>query len=296
MGNLSPDLLTTLSLTALTARAHPLTHHAIRYDFNRPNSPANPRYQHALLIAIALGTLALFAYRAARIHHGWQPLQAHVDGLLLIVPLFIATVLFLEYRAHIAGLTLFSIPTLTLILAWAICASHWTFHTFRIDSFWKTTHLASVYLGTLFFIIAAIAGAMFLYIQRGLQRKNHPANPRNIASLETAETLIIRSSAMGFALLTLGLIMGLILATAGPSKLGPGWWHSKIVIFATAAWLVFGIVTNVRHTSLFRGKRAAWLSLVGLLLLLATFAAVNALPDPDPSLALPTTHPKENAP
>ena len=40
----------------------------------------------------------------------WQPLQSHVDGLLLIVVVFSMLVPFLESRARLKGISLFALP------------------------------------------------------------------------------------------------------------------------------------------------------------------------------------------
>ncbi len=224
------------------------------------------------------GSMGLFTYRALVVHRGWQPLESHVDGLLLIAALFAVMVLFLQSLGGVAGLATFALPVLTLILAWAICASAWTFYFFEIDSVWKTVHLAAVYLGTLFFAVAAIGGGMFLYVQRGLRCKRLGGG-RGLASLEAIERLIVWASASGFALLSLGLAMGLILVASGPTKLGEGWWYSPKFVAATAVWLIYGAVMNARHAASYRGARAAWLSIAGLVLLLVTFGLVHATSD-----------------
>ena len=69
------------------------------------------------------------------------------------------------------------------------------------------------------------------------------------------------------------------LHTANASALGPGWWHSPKIVLSAAAWLVYALVKNVRYATRFRGARAAWLSIAGLLLLLAAFGTVTALRD-----------------
>ncbi len=235
--------------------------------------------QSALVGAcIALGG-GLFIYRALVIHKRWQPLEAHVDGLILIGVLLAITVTYLVQRGRMKGLSLFALPFLAVTFAWAICASFWTFRPFgEIDSVWKAIHLSSVYGGMLFFLMAAIAGGMYLYVMRTLHRSHDPTATRPFASLEAIETLIVRTSALGFALLSLGLVTGLIIVTGGPTRLGDGWWYSPKVVLAAAAWLVYAVVMNVKHTTHFRGARAAWLSIAGLILLLATFGIATALP------------------
>ena len=240
------------------------------------------RDRHAILWAITLGSGALFLAEAAA--NGYRPLTAHVDGLTLIAALFGATILYLQRRPRMEFADAFALPLLTLLLAWAVCASRWTY--FRFDSgaelpvhrVWMTFHLIGVYGGTFSSAIAAMAGAMFLYVQHRLHLRRDLPGLTRLASLETLEKIIIRQATLGFSLLTLALVTGLVIATAGPTKLGEGWWHTPKVILAAAAWLVFALLMNARAASTFRGTRAAWLGITGLVLLLATLGVVNVLP------------------
>lgn len=227
-----------------------------------------------------IGGTSVFIYRMFAIYKQWQPLKDHVDGLLLIAAMLAAMILYLQGWAKVRGLSVFALPMLTLIFAWAICASEWTLHPFgEFDSVWKTIHLGAVYLGMFFFVIASIAGGMYIVVQRKLQSPTGPAATRPFASLETIERLIIRTSSVGFALLTIGLVTGLVIVTSDPDqRLGDGWWYSPKVVLATAVWVIYAVVMNVKYTSNFRGARAAWLSIAGLVLLLATFGIATALP------------------
>lgn len=272
------DAITTVSLVALTL----LCMGASVLAVGRLLAPAwfgpSRKAQYALLGACTLGCVALFLYRALFVYHGWQPLESHVDGLLLIAALFAVTVLFLQSRGGLPGLTTFGLPVMTLILAWAICASAWTFQLFRIDSVWMTVHLSGVYLGTLFFAIAAIGGGMFLFAQHRLRHKHVPASGRRLASLEATEGLIVWTSAMGFGLLTLGLVTGAIVLASGPRPKEPGWWYSSKIILGAAVWLIYALVMNTRHATAYRGSRAAWMSILGLALILTAFGVVEAWP------------------
>ncbi len=280
-GTLTTTILTVLTLLSLAASVLAVVR------LIRPRGIASVRKaQYALLGGCTLGCMSLFIYRALWVHRDWQPLRSHVDGLLLIASLFALLVLFLQSRRGVRGLTTFALPVLTLIMAWSVCASAWTFYLFDIDSVWKTIHLAGVYFGTLFVAVASIAGGMFIYAQRRLRRKPDWRRTKRLASLEAIEGLIVWTSALGFALITLGLVTGVIIVSSGPTRLGTGWWYSPKVVLAASVWLIYALVMNMRYTVNFRGARAAWLSIVGLVLLLATFAVVNALPRTPPNADL----------
>lgn len=238
--------------------------------------------QLGLIWLVALGAISLFLYRWLVLRADLQPLESHVDGLLLVTAILAPTTLFLQSRTRLPGLGAFSQPPLTLLLLWAVCASQWTFKDFRIASVWLGLHTVGVYLGTASLVIAAVAGGMFLFAQKRLHATPSPDAPP-IASLERIERVSIVASGVGFGLLTVGLITGLVIVSGGPTRLGAGWWHSPKIVLSTTAWAICALVMNVRHGSSFRGKRAAWMSIAGLVVLLATFAVVNALPGDTPS-------------
>jgi ABC-type uncharacterized transport system permease subunit len=233
--------------------------------------------QNRLVGLIALLAVGLLVYRLGFVHQGWQPLQAHEDGLLLMALLLAITILFLQAGGRLPGFSGFALPLLSLILAWGVCASWWTYRPFQIEQIWHTFHLTSVYLGTLSVAIGAVGGAMYLRASRRLRRRKKLLHALPYSSLETLERLIISSSAHGFALLTVGLATGLILHTSEPSTLGSGWWYHPKIVLSASAWLIYALVMNVRFATRFRGAKAAWLSIAGLLLLLAALASAAAL-------------------
>ncbi len=229
-------------------------------------------------VVLTVGCVLLFVHRWWVVSGQWLPLEAHVDGLILICALLAAGLWFLQQRWKVPGVGLFALPMLVVLLAWSVCASQWTFRPFAISSVWMMIHLAGVYTGTLGFVAAAGAGAVFLMIDALLRKKQNPQIITRLGSLEATERLMIRSAALGFALLTIGLVSGLVIVTSGPTSMGPGWWHDPKVVLGVLAWASYGLVMNVRHTTHFRGKRAAVLSIAGLVLLLSTFAVAVRLP------------------
>ncbi len=276
------ELFTTIGLSLLTLLAVGLSVVAV---LRLRSSGDRATAWSAMLMrgygVLTVGCVVLFVHRWWFVSGRWLPLEAHVDGLLLIGVLLAAGLWFLQQRWKVPGVGLFALPMLVVLLAWAVCASRWTFHPFAIDSVWMVIHLAGVYAGTLGFVTAAGAGAVFLMIDALLRKKQNPQLITRLGSLEATEKLMIRAAALGFALLTIGLVSGLVIVTSGPTAMGPGWWHDSKVVLGTLAWVSYGLVMNVRHTTQFRGKRAAVLSIAGLVLLLSTFAVAVRLPAHD---------------
>ncbi|QDU33703.1 Cytochrome c biogenesis protein CcsA [Poriferisphaera corsica] len=263
------------------------------------------RSQNVLVLFTAIVSTILFVYRWIASDHTWQPLVSHVDGLLLIASLFSYIILYFQNRPNLRAIATFALPLLALLLCWGICASAWSykqFNTSQLDTIWFTIHLFGVYLGTLFAAIAAITGAMYLFIQYRLKDKS-PTTLKSLGrftSLETLERIIIRAARIGFALFTIGLITGLVIITTRLADLqadGATLWLIPKILLALIAWALYAIIMNVRYATLFRGSRAAWLSILGLVLLLAVYGIVNIMPEHDASKTssnLPT-HTSQNA-
>jgi len=312
------------------------------------------RPQTVFTLVAALGSAALLVvvWFAGRGEH--PPLANHLEGLLLLAAALGGAILYLQSHSRLPGVAIFGLPVLALVLLWAICASSFTFTPFAPGSVARLLHRWSVYLGAIFFALAAAAGGLYLLVRRRLQHlsaptssmasagdrralpdefdraaggaSNHesredssrdssregpentasdekgepgltpsrggprtrgrsastgaipPRGRRELASLEAAETFIVRAATVGFALLTIGMITGGVLIWARRPAPPAGWWYSPKVLLALGAYLLYALVMNVRFTTVFRGTRAAWMAIGGLLLLIVTFALVTALP------------------
>jgi len=231
------------------------------------------------VLALVTGGLLLARWVMS---HDWHPLHAHVDGLILMAFLMLLAGWYGQLRKRLSGLACFIMPVVSFLFAWAVCASAWTYYPFQLEKFdpvWKLVHLTGTYLGTLSALLAATSGAMYLFVHRRLKTKHLPAPGHPLASLESLELIIVRTATLGFVLLTLGLISGMIIVTQTASAtLGEHWYTSPKVILASLAWLAYAVLMNARRSASFRGTYAAWFSIFALVLLLATYGIVTALP------------------
>ena len=230
----------------------------------------------AITTACAIGSTLLLGYRLVMVHeYVWQPLQAHVDGLILVAALLAAALAYLQHPDRLPGVALFGMPLLLVVLTWGICASHWTLQPFHRGAVVRSAHLLAVYLGTTGVVLAAVGGALYLLVSRKL--KSH-TTPRTgpMASLERIERFIVHTAAIGFAAMTVGLVTGGIILSTEPTRFGQGWWYAPKLVLAVIVWLVFAMVMTVRYGSFFRGRRAAWLSIAGLVGLFAVWITVTA--------------------
>ena len=239
------------------------------------------RLERLAAVATAVLGAGVFCYRALAVHHQWSALPSHVDGLALLVALLAAAVVYLQWSGRLPGAGLFALPLLALLALWGVCASWWTLRLFEIGSVWQAVHRVSVYAGTVGLAAAAVAGGLWLYVDRQLRGRDHMAQRfavlGRLGNLESIEQTITRSATLGFVLLTLGLLTGWVVVLAGPTRLGEGWWHSPKVILAAVVWVIFALVMHVRLVPVFRGRRAAVLSILGFVLLLGVMGLAQML-------------------
>ena len=74
--------------------------------------------------------------------------------------------------------------------------------------------------------------------------------------------------------LTLGLVVGMFWNW---SLHGTMWRNDPKEIFAVLTWLLYFVLAIYRSTANWRGRRAAWLGVLGFVLVLCTFLAAPLL-------------------
>ena len=275
--NQPDDILTTSGLAIATICALVASVSAVVRI--RSGSHAVRLTERATAIAATAICTALFLYRFFGIHHDWVPLESHVDGLLLLNALLGLIIGYTHWSRRLRGMDVFVLPVLTLMILWALCASWWTFRPFAIESVWNTVHLLSVYVGTLAIGFSAAFGGMYLFIQRQLRSKEHPAVSFRLigrfASLEAVERGNTVAATIAFAFISVGLITGIVIMTGSRTDAAlinassPRMWK---IILAAATWLILAPIMHIQLAPSFRGKRMAILSIVCFVLVMTVLA------------------------
>jgi ABC-type uncharacterized transport system permease subunit len=137
----------------------------------------------------------------------------------------------------------------------------------------STTWLFPIHTTLLIFAYAAffivfMASVMYLLQERALKLKTFGAFFHRLPSLTTVNALATSASALGLTLLTLGIATGMFWSS---TRYGRLWHNDPKEIFALLTWILYFVLTIYRSTANWRGRRAAWLGVVGFGLVLATF-------------------------
>jgi ABC-type uncharacterized transport system permease subunit len=223
-------------------------------------------------IVVALGVLVWHAANRGE----WVPLGDNFETLIWLGLLLAGFLLYVQRRRPVGGLDWFLLPLVVLLLASAAVFGRTTPHAYQATA-WDLFHRGSSYLSAVAFFVAGATGAMYLIANRRLRTKHALPGP-NLGSLERLEQLTLTSVTLGFALLSIGLITGVLkIVHEGRynTALGPHWFSSPKVVLSAAVWVVYAVVLHSPINPSFRGRKAAMLSIVGSVLTIGAIVAVE---------------------
>lgn len=127
-------------------------------------------------------------------------------------------------------------------------------------------HTTLLMLAYAAFFIAFAASIMYLWQERELRLKKFSAVFHRLPSLTTVDDIGSTSSGVGFTLLTLGILTGVIWSQARNGRM---FHNDPIELFALLTWVLY--LTLLHFRVQWRGRRAAWLGVAGFALVVCTF-------------------------
>ncbi len=143
-----------------------------------------------------------------------------------------------------------------------------------LRSHWLILHVSFTFIGEGFFAVSFASSLLFLILERRGRKRRNISTVRTSA-LERLDALSYKAVAIGFPFFTLGgLFFGAIWAK---HAWGRYWGWDPKETFMLVTWLVYVLYLHARLRRGWRGRRAAWIAVVGFLLALFTFAGVNYL-------------------
>jgi cytochrome c-type biogenesis protein CcsB len=210
--------------------------------------------------------------------YGHAPLSNLYESLVFAAWAIMLIYLVLEYRSKQLSLGVF--PSLFAFLAMAY-ASFSTQVDSRIQplvpalkSNWLIAHVIACFLGYAAFAVAS--GISILY----LLRRSHKANPHPtgifaiVPEPRQLDELNYQLILFGFLWLSLGIITGSVWAN---SAWGTYWSWDPKETWSLITWFIYAALLHARGMQGWRGKRVAWLSLLGFTCVLFTYFGVNFL-------------------
>lgn len=197
------------------------------------------------------------------------PLSNFFDSFLLLGLFLAALGAYFRYTQHLRSLAFFLLPMIAIVLLVGGVLGLLYHRAFDYGSALNIAHVVCVMGGSACFAAGCVGGTAYLLADRQLRRKRAWLRFPSLASLERFNQHAVL---IGFPLLTAAMITGALRAhqvrPADPGAISPK------IILAVVVWLIYGTLLHIRLAPSFRGRRAAWLSIVGFGLLLSVFFAV----------------------
>jgi cytochrome c-type biogenesis protein CcsB len=135
-------------------------------------------------------------------------------------------------------------------------------------------HITLVIASYAAFAVTFVCGLMYLIQERELKAKRFGASSERLPALNTCDEIGYRTVTIGFVLLTLGLAMGIFL---GNQRDGRYWHNDPKEVMALITWIVYLFPIHYRVTAGWRGRRAAWMSIAGFVIVILTWLGARGL-------------------
>jgi len=216
---------------------------------------------HAIAIVMqssAVGHLAVANSREALAFFAW---------------ILVVTYLVVQIRLNLRILGSFVAPlAVVFMLTSSLLPGKIVATTSIFQSIWMVLHVLTLFLANALFALAFSAGVMYLLQERHIKRKNFGFLYPRLPSLERLDKINYFCLIVGVPLMTIGLVAGF--AYADTVWRSPWNWDPK-EIFALITWFIYVILLHERLAVGWRGRRAAWMAIIGFSAVLVTFLGVN---------------------
>ena len=150
-----------------------------------------------------------------------------------------------------------------------------------LDSPWFWVHVASLLFAYASFALAGVLGVTYMLQFKEIKKKQLGYFYTRLPSLSILDSMNLRAVVVGWAFLTVGVAVGLIW-TAQARQAAPGdpnlqamWVGDPKVFIALVTWAIYSFALVSRQTMGWSGRRAAWLSALGFVVVLLNFLPVS---------------------
>jgi len=222
----------------------------------------------AAICAVMLHLVAL-AETLNAAHH-LLPVGVHETRSLFGL-IFGITFLVVYWRFRTVSIGVFVLPIAFLLaILPAFAERKETLGAPLVLSAWIVLHVTLLLAAYAALAVSLIASALYLLEERRLKRKQPRNHLRWLPPLDTLDQIAAKSLVLGFPCMTVGLIIGSIIAQ---QHVGPSFFFDPKVLLSYAMWGAYMAMIFIRRYAGLRGRRAVYLSLFFMVVVLAVWSA-----------------------
>jgi len=235
-------------------------------------------------VALVLNALGLAVHLTGVLTRGlavhrvpWGDMYEFVTAVTCVAVVFFLA-LMIRYRAYYLGLFVMAPVLLALGLAETVIYTPAGPLVPALHSYWLAIHVTAMTLATGTFVVGAVLAVVYLLTSRYARRV---AAGRQSASVgvfrllpapEVIDRFAYRTVMFAFPIWTFGIMAGAIWAD---EAWGRYWGWDPTETWAFITWVVYACFLHARATAGWRGRRAAYIQLVGFGCLLFNLMGVS---------------------
>jgi cytochrome c-type biogenesis protein CcsB len=224
------------------------------------------------LFGFLLHTLSLII-RTRELGH--PPVSNLYESLIFFAWVLILMHLFMGCRLKIRIIGVFILPFVVFLFGWASFLDSQIKPLLpALKSYWLGIHGALCFLSYAGFTLAFYFGIMYLLQEREVKSRAVGGLFFRLPSLGLLDKLGYRTVTFGFFLLTLGIISGSIWAR---QAWGSYWSWDPKETWSLITWLIYVFYLHARLVRGWRGRKSAYLAIIGFSVMLFTYWGVSFL-------------------
>jgi ABC-type transport system involved in cytochrome c biogenesis permease subunit len=231
-----------------------------------------------LMLAVLVHTFAV-GMQTMEVRH--IPFASMPTAISTFVWLLSLSYLYLEITTEERAMGVFILPIVVGLETVSVLAPGAEKSDPVLDSPWFWVHVVSLLSAYASFALAGMLGLTYMLQFKEIKKKHLGYLYERLPSLLTLDTMNSRAMTVGWAFLTIGVAVGVIwtaqaraIAPDDPNLRAMSLDDPKIFI-AVLTWAVYSFGLVARRTLGWTGRRAAWLSAVGFVIVLLNFLPVS---------------------
>jgi len=205
---------------------------------------------------------------------GRIPVTSFFEAINFLGMGIVLVFLVMEFRFKIPALGSFMLPLVVLLMMPAALLSSGIEELKPIlRSGWLGLHTSLAVLGDAAFAFAFIVSIMYLIQERQLKTKHLGAIFHRLPPLDVMDTLGYKALTFGWPVFTLGMLTGSVWAE---SAWGSYWSWDPKETWSLITWVIYLVLLHLRTIG-WRGRKMAYLSILGFIFVLVSFFVISRL-------------------
>lgn len=246
---------------------------AAALGFTLPSARASRAAVAGLALGVVLHTLAFWQLHAGERTPPLTDLAYVVPFVVWMLTLFY---LLLLIRVRLVGLAVVVAPLAFIgTFVQFVGAPRVVSGPEPASPVWSHVHVLLSSAGLALLAVAGVAGALYVARHRTIKSKRRAAVRMPLPTLEALDRVNALSLVVGFLLLSLGVVTGVLWTEAVEGRLWPGTMHANATLLA---WLVLAALVTARFGTGQGARQSALSSMAAFILMLLAVVGVGMLP------------------